>query len=98
MTLPTRIHSPLWREAPVRHYMHTLRKQMGMSQRDIAAESGYAVNVINAVERGYLAPDFIQLAEIATCLGMRVALVPMDGDWRKRRDAIVEQRVEAGET
>lgn len=60
----------------MRHYLHSLRKQFGLNQEEAAAQTGYSKGTINAWERGYLAPDFIELAEWASIFGMRLALVP----------------------
>lgn len=42
-----------------------------------AKESGYAKNTINAWERGYLAPDTVQLIGYLQALGYKLCMVPL---------------------
>lgn len=90
-------HYPAWQQAGLRHYLHTLRKQFGMSVGQLSKEIGYGPNVINAWERGYTAPTFVQLTEWASVFQLRVLLTPVittkhpsSADQLKRRAVCAE--------
>lgn len=61
----------------MRLYLHQVRKELGMTVQDLAKESGYHRNTINAWERGYIAPNAVELIEWTQVLGYRVAVVPI---------------------
>lgn len=69
-------HFPAWHESKIRLFLHALRKQHGYSTAQAAKELGYSTSSLNAWERGYLAPSFVQLTEWASMFDMQVLLTP----------------------
>ncbi len=81
MTLPGARH-PAWHASLIRLYLHQLRKQYGLSQSDAATQIGYGTAALNAWERGYTAPSFVQLTEWASIFDLQVLLTPRVGNAR----------------
>ena len=50
-----------------------LRKQKGMSQEDLALESGVNKNYLSDVERGSRNPTIVVVEKIATALGVSLS-------------------------
>lgn len=81
-------HHPMWANSSLRHCLHRLRKEHGLTQSVASKELGYALSTINAWERGYSAPDFIQLSEWVGYFGMKLAIVT--DEEASHRKAVVE--------
>lgn len=63
------------------------RKQMGMTQEELAQRTGIAQTTISAVERGQIAPNVYAAQRIAIVLKSKVeVLFPMRNDGGKEND------------
>lgn len=67
---------PAWFNSRLRAYLRSLRCGLGISVETLTAESGYSRTSIDAWEKGYRAPDFIQLQNWVQALGYEICVKP----------------------
>lgn len=82
-------HHPMWANGDLRHKLHGLRKQFGMTRAELSKEVGYSASWLGACEHGYYAPSIIQLMEWLSVFGMKLTVVVADEKHSKPEEVVL---------
>ena len=88
MKKPKKVRTSL--SAVVGKNIQSCRKQLGMTQNDLAQELGVEVETVSRYERGVLAPSFPQLEKICVVFNVSAWVLFSDGsDIASAQDATI---------
>lgn len=92
-----RHHNPVWVKCGLRIYLRTLRIETGYSVKGLAKMMGYGESQLRGWEKGYIAPDSVQLIQWVEALDFKLCVAPIlprkpgEHDRKRKAEIIAEQ-------